>query len=166
MLDLIPPLIFGIGATLDYTFGSKWLINELARLGYSVSYDDAVRFKQNVVYSETFDKIMPKYPHSVTQWVADNVDHNVCTLDGNDTFHGMEIIAVTTHFGQQPVSIESPPVQRQKKMKVQTLVANKGIPIKSNQETQEKGLSSVMFKRLVELEVPYVLPGSFDSAFL
>ena len=164
--SVIPPLVFGIGVTLDYIFGSKWLINELARLGYSVSYDEVVRFKQNVVYSETFDKILPKYPHSVTQWVADNVDHNVCTLDGNDTFHGMEIIAATTHSGQQPLSIESPPVKRQKKTKVQTLVANKGIPIKSYEEPQEKGLSSVMFKRLVELEVPYVLSGSFDSALL
>ena len=68
--------------------------------------------------------------------MSDNVDHNVCTLDGNDTFHGMGIIAVTTHFGQQPVSIESPPVQQQKKMKIQTLVANKGIPIKSYEEPQ------------------------------
>ena len=40
--SVIPPLIFGIGVTLDYTFGSKWLINELARLGYSVSYDEVV----------------------------------------------------------------------------------------------------------------------------
>ena len=51
-------------------------------------------------------------------------------------------------------------------MKVQTLVANKGIPIKSYEEPQEKGLSSVMFKRLVELEFPYVLPESFYSGVL
>ena len=30
---------------------------------------------------------------SFTQWAADNVDHNVCTLDEQDTFHGMGIIA-------------------------------------------------------------------------
>lgn len=27
------------------------------------------------------------------QYIADNVDHNIRTLDGNDTFHGMGIIA-------------------------------------------------------------------------
>ena len=54
--SVILPFIFGIGVTLDYTFGSKWLINELARLGYSVPYDEVARFKQNVVYSEKFDK--------------------------------------------------------------------------------------------------------------
>ena len=30
---------------------------------------------------------------SFGQWVADNVDHDFCTLDGKDTFHGMGIIA-------------------------------------------------------------------------
>ena len=29
---------------------------------------------------------------SFTQWVGDNVDHNVYTLGGQDTFHGMSII--------------------------------------------------------------------------
>ncbi len=30
------------------------------------------------------------------QYVADNADHNVRTLDGKDTFHGMGMIAVVT----------------------------------------------------------------------
>jgi len=30
-----------------------------------------------------------------TQFIADNVDHNVCTLDGLHTFHGMGIIAAS-----------------------------------------------------------------------
>ena len=30
------------------------------------------------------------------QYVADNVDHNLTTLDGNDTFHGMGLIATLT----------------------------------------------------------------------
>ena len=29
-----------------------------------------------------------------TQWVADNVDHNICTLTGKGTFHGMGIISI------------------------------------------------------------------------
>ena len=29
---------------------------------------------------------------SFTQWVGGNVDHNVYTLGGQDTFHGMSII--------------------------------------------------------------------------
>ena len=29
---------------------------------------------------------------SFTQWAGDNVDHNVYTLGGKDTYHGMSII--------------------------------------------------------------------------
>ena len=37
-----------------------------------------------------------------TQFCADNIDHNVCTLDGNNTFHGMGMIAanVVDHITQ------------------------------------------------------------------
>ena len=31
-------------------------------------------------------------PGQFTQYVADNVDPNICTLDRKDTFHGMGII--------------------------------------------------------------------------
>ena len=30
------------------------------------------------------------------QYVADNIDHNICTLDGHNTFHGMGMIATVT----------------------------------------------------------------------
>ena len=35
-------------------------------------------------------------PGSITQWVADNVNHNIATLDGHGTFHGMGIISLST----------------------------------------------------------------------
>ena len=37
-------------------------------------------------------------PGHFVQYVADNVDHNVCTLDGQNTFHGMGIIG-SCYFG-------------------------------------------------------------------
>jgi len=39
------------------------------------------------------------FPARFTQWVADNIDHNVATLDGLGTFHGMGIIAVKARTG-------------------------------------------------------------------
>ena len=32
----------------------------------------------------------------LVQYVADNVDHNIRTIDGKNTFHGMGIIATIT----------------------------------------------------------------------
>ena len=42
------------------------------------------------------EDVLTKYPSSVTQWVTDNVDNTICTLDGKNTFHGMGVIAVST----------------------------------------------------------------------
>ena len=37
--------------------------------------------------------------NSFVQWSVDNVDHNLATLDGKGTFHGMGIIASVTPSG-------------------------------------------------------------------
>lgn len=78
------------------------------KLGFSVSYDEITRFKQNVVHSTNIeDAILSSHSHSsdsFTQWIGDNVDHNIATLDGKQTFHGMGIVCVTTgQFGQEKV---------------------------------------------------------------
>ena len=39
---------------------------------------------------------MQSIPNAFTQWVADNVDHYVMTLDGLGSLHGMGIIAIST----------------------------------------------------------------------
>ena len=36
----IPPILFGLGVEADHVVGSKWLVNELSRLGFSVSTDE------------------------------------------------------------------------------------------------------------------------------
>ncbi len=41
--SVIMPILFGLGVEMDHVFGSKWLVNELARLGFSVSYDEVAR---------------------------------------------------------------------------------------------------------------------------
>ena len=87
---MIAPLLFGLGVELDHIFESKWLINKLFRLGYSISYDEVTRFKQNSIVSSNFEDVLLKYPGSVTQWVAMlTTKHNMCVLDCKITFHGM-----------------------------------------------------------------------------
>ena len=39
--SVIAPIMFGVGIEMYYVFGSKWLINELSHLGFSISYDEA-----------------------------------------------------------------------------------------------------------------------------
>ncbi len=35
--SVITPTLFGIGIEMDHVFGSRWLVNELSRLGFSIS---------------------------------------------------------------------------------------------------------------------------------
>ena len=75
--SVIPPLLFGLGVEMDHVFGSKWLINELSCLGFSISYSEVTRYKQSVVKNETIEDLQPEcFSGSITQWVADNVDRS------------------------------------------------------------------------------------------
>ena len=95
--SVIAPTMFGVGIEMNHVFRSKWLINELSHLGFSISYDEVVRYKQSVIQSETLEHLLSEYiPGTITQWVPDNVDHNVVSLDGEGKFHGMGIIAVSS----------------------------------------------------------------------
>ena len=57
-------------------------------------YNEVHRFEQNAVLS--YGTNTPNYSSQFVQYVADNADHNIRTLDGNDTFHGMGMIAIVT----------------------------------------------------------------------
>jgi len=77
--------MFGVGIEMENVFGSKWLINELSHLGFSIIYDEVMKYKQFVIQSETVENLLSEYiPGTFTQWVTDNVDHNVVSLDGQE----------------------------------------------------------------------------------
>ena len=65
------------------------------KFGFSVPYCEVTRFKQASLTSQSInDKIKQiSTENSFTQFIADNVDHNIDNLDGRGTFHGMGIIA-------------------------------------------------------------------------
>ena len=41
--SVIPLIPFGVGIEMDHIFGSNRLVNELSRLGFSISYDEVNR---------------------------------------------------------------------------------------------------------------------------
>jgi hypothetical protein len=72
--SVISPVLFGVGIGFDNKFGSKSLLTCLARLGFSISYDEDTRFKQCV--AQNVDNVLPpSFLISFTQWSGDNVDH-------------------------------------------------------------------------------------------
>ena len=56
-----------------------------------------IRHKQSVVRQQNLDSFAKyPFPGHCTQWVGDNVDHNIKTQNGEGTFHGMGIISLST----------------------------------------------------------------------
>ena len=92
-------MIFALAAELDHMFGSRWLNKQLFKIGFSESYSEVICFKQKVVRTDEIGAILQSSAEedNFTTFVADNVDHNVATLDDRGTFHGMGVIAVITN---------------------------------------------------------------------
>ena len=108
--------MFGLGVECDHIFGSKWLINELFQFGISLSYSTDLNHLQI-------------FPQVVTQFVADNVDHIIATIDGKGTFHGMGIIVISTPFYSNNALPLKTVIERKKYITSHAMTSNKGVPI-------------------------------------
>ena len=66
-------------------------------MGYSSSYNEALKFERcaAMVSGSELDGCLNQ--ESILKFSADNVDHNLCTIDGRNTFHGMGMIASITN---------------------------------------------------------------------
>ena len=88
--SVILPLLFALGVEMDHVFGSQWPLSKLSRDAFPKSYAEATKYKQSVIKNEAIEDLQLEYfPDSTTQWVADNVNHNIAILDGRGNFHGM-----------------------------------------------------------------------------
>ena len=151
----ISPLLLGLA--LD-------VLIQLSHLGFSSSYDEVVRYKQSAIVAEaepcTTDSY--SYPAAFTQWVGDNVDHNISTIDGYDSFHGMGIISITTGLSDIPLPAPSeriiPRLQhRPLSSEIASSVSNEITIIPFN-ENAKVGLSDIVMKPIIQLCEPIVLP--------
>ena len=143
------PLLFGLGIELDKTFGSKWLTNHLSRLGLCISNDEVLR----CLNAENIDN----EGENVTfmQWVTDNVDHNIVTLTGKGTFHGMGIISITyphSRYNQQTVA------RLKHGKKTSEAIKNKGIELHHFLGSSSNGLINLKLKLIHQLMHPHPLP--------
>ena len=162
--SFLPTVLFGLGVEMDHMFGSQWLIDELFRLGFSVSYNKVNCFRQAIVQNESIEQLLPEtFPESLSQWVADNVDHNLASIDGCGSFHGMGVMVILTPTKNNTGRVASQNAIKKKTVRSKKLIANKGIPIKFYQAGLKSELSSFVMRPTVELQIPYTLPGKVIS---
>ena len=124
--------MLALSASLDNNFGSRWLIDVLHKFGFSLGYSEVILHKQSVVRQQNLETFaMFPFPGHFTQWVADNVDHNIVTLNGEGTFHGMGLISVSTPSSNSASNNAVPPTPLKRLTKVANLelLDNHGIPI-------------------------------------
>ena len=92
---IISPLLLGVALQMHHHYFSKFLIDTLKLLKFGPSYFEVLRFEKNAAINYGIE-LQGITSDSLVQHVADNVDHNICALDGRNTFHGMGIIANVT----------------------------------------------------------------------
>ena len=99
---ILAPLQFGLALEMHHKFSSRFIVDTH---GFGCSYAEIQRFERSAALQG--GELPEHRPGQVIQFVADNVDHNVRTLDGHNTFHGMGMIATFT-----PGKIISKPIPR------------------------------------------------------
>ena len=77
----------GVGIKVDHAAGSKILV-EMAKIGYSISYDEVKCFEQSVAVKKN-SSTQNEVSSAFIQWVGVICDHNAAMLDDRGTFHLM-----------------------------------------------------------------------------
>lgn len=90
---VLAPIPFGMGVQMHHQYGSRFLIDSLNSHGLCVSYSEVLNFELSAACFKGTD--IPVAGH-FGQYIADNVDHNLRTLDGRNTVHAMGIIMTMT----------------------------------------------------------------------
>ena len=140
---LLAPLQFGLGVQLYHHFASRFLIDSLHHHGFCCSYQEVQRFEQNAAQSHGTD--IPDLTTEFVQYAADNVDHNLRTLDGHGTFHGMGMMAAIT-----PGISSERPVPRAKATALDIAVVGR-VQIRYHKE-ESCNMSTVTYQKLVNLK--------------
>ncbi len=112
-------------------------------MGFCSSYYTVQNYEKSAAVSQGTD--IPGYEAgSFIQYVADNVDHNIRTLDGHGTFHGMGIIAAIT-----PDTMRSRPIPRKSVTTEQ--IANAGKLVIRHCNRSNENHPSLVYKELKDL---------------
>ena len=137
---IISPLQVGLGVQLHHHYRSRHLVDVLNRLGFCSSYNEILKFERNACKSASKTIESNICQESVLHFVADNADHSTCTLNGDNTMHGMGIIAALTNGKFQYDMIE--------RKKVPNSEINSLAKINISIYSEKNSISSLKFKLL------------------
>ncbi|KAG7178151.1 hypothetical protein Hamer_G003931 [Homarus americanus] len=95
---VVAPLQDGLAVQVHHMYRSQFLVDTLHEMRFSSSYKQVMRFEKNAADSVAPDLLVDDIDllDMTFLFAGDNVDHNILTIDGRRTFHGMGIIAALT----------------------------------------------------------------------
>ena len=140
---LLAPLQIGLAVQLHHHYASRFLVDSLHHLGFFCSYQQVQEFEQSAAFSHGTD--IPNFSDQSVQYVADNVDHNIRTLDGNDTFHGMGMITTVTPGVRSNNRIS------RIKVSLLDLAAIERVPIQFHKE-DSAGMMAIVYEKLYKMK--------------
>ena len=95
-----------------------------------ILHNQTTRYKQSAVCNENINDYQNNGMNgSFSQWSADNVDHNIASIDGKGSLHAMGIIVSSSSSIPKNNLSQLPPVVRQKLKLANEVIEGKVIPI-------------------------------------
>lgn len=140
----LSPFLIALGVYFYRKYDSRMMIDILHTFGMCCSYDEARRYQASLLAAET---PFPDNEEAFVQFVFDNADWNVSSLDGNKSFHSMGGLKCTT-----PRSTTSSPyvlnVLRLKKTPSADSMGSYGhMPIKIYNKPSKVGLKILLARK-------------------
>jgi hypothetical protein len=162
----ILPIPFSLGVNLD-RYGSSELIMELLRLGFCISYDELTRFKQYVVHNSCAIPIHGSSAEpTFAQFVADNVDHNVRTLDGMGTLHAMGLISAGVFPAGHFANVSRKIPRLQKRLLTSEICKEDTMCIATYGKNPGSALATLTLVDYASLLKPITLPAAVNISLL
>ena len=140
---LLAPLQIGLAVQLHHHYASRFLVDTLHQHGFCSSYNHVQEFERSAALSRGTN--IPNHSNQFIQYVADNVDHNIRTLDGNNTFHGMGMIATVTPGVRSSIRIP------RTKVSLSDLTSVGRVPIQFH-KGESAGMSAIMYEKLYRMK--------------
>ena len=94
-----------------------------------------------------------------------NVDHNLATLSGYRTFHGITTIAIKSNTDSLASDVKSCTIKRLHYVTAQEFVKSLEVTIHTF-ISPEQNMSSVILKKISLLQKPFILPLDFNLDLL
>ena len=93
---ILSPLQIGLAVQMHHHYCSRHFIYTLNKIRFCSSYNKVLILKRNACMNDEKSLTGQVAEGSTLDFIADNVDHNTCTLNGDSTMHGMGIITAIT----------------------------------------------------------------------